>query len=87
MRSGILTADDPELLSHRRELASIIESAIRDGNTSGQTADPSPELTAQFLLSFVRGAMLYPPPGMTAESLKAHLVHVLRRGIGAGAAA
>jgi AcrR family transcriptional regulator len=87
LRSGVLTAEDPELQSRRRELALIVEDAIRLGNKAGQTSDPAPELTAQFLLSFVRGAMLYPPPGMTPESLKSHLLHVLRRGIGVGAAA
>lgn len=87
MRGGILTADDPTLQASRRELTSLVEEAIRDGNASGQTRDPCPELTAQFLLSFVRGAMLYPPPGMTAAALREHVLHVLRRGIGAGGAA
>lgn len=85
MRGGILTADDPQLQSSRRELTLMVENAIRQGNAAGQTEDPSPELTAQFLLSFVRGAMLYPPPGMTATALKEHLLLVLRRGIGRGA--
>ena len=84
MRGGILTADDPQLQSSRRELASVVEGVIRRGAGEGQCEDPCPELTAQFLLSFVRGAMLYPPAGMTPESLKAHVIHVLRRGIGRG---
>lgn len=87
MRNGALTPDDPEIQEKRRELTQVIESAIRQGNAAGQTADANPELTAQFLLSFVRGAMLYPPSGMTAAVLKQHLLDVLRGGIGARAAA
>lgn len=87
MRGGILTADDAALQASRRELASIVEETIREGNARGETRDPCPELTAQFLLSFVRGAMLYPPPGLTAAALREHVLHVLRRGIGVGGAA
>lgn len=87
MRSGALTADDPELQRSRRELSGLIERAIRDGNEAGQTADPWPELTTQFVLSFVRGAVLYPPEGLTAATLRHHLMGVLRRGIAKEASA
>ncbi|MCC6322257.1 MAG: TetR/AcrR family transcriptional regulator [Phycisphaerales bacterium] len=87
MRSGALTADDPELQRSRRELSGLIERAIRDGNEAGQTADPWPELTTQFVLSFVRGAVLYPPEGLTAATLRHHLMVVLRRGIAKEASA
>ena len=32
-------------------------------------------------LSFVRGALLYPPPNLTRASLTAHILHILRQGI------
>lgn len=87
MRGGVRAPDDPELQRLRRELVAFVEEAIRNGNATGQMNDPFPELTAQFVLSFVRGAMLYPPVQMTSDSLRTHLLRVLRSGIGAGATA
>jgi AcrR family transcriptional regulator len=82
MRSGIVTAEDAELQSARRQLTDEIERVIREGVAARKLDDPAPELTAQFLLSFVRGAVLYPPAGLTRDGLKAHVLRVLRRGIG-----
>lgn len=85
MRSGIVTPEDDELQRSRRELTDLITGVIRDGVRAGVLTDPHPELTAQFMLSFVRGAALYPPSGMTPEILRDHLLRVLRVGIaGAG---
>lgn len=88
MRSGVLTPEDPNLVRTRGELTTVIESTLREGNQRGEMNDPRPDLTAQFVLSFVRGALLYPPPDLSPESLEAHIMRVLRRGIGeAGGAA
>jgi AcrR family transcriptional regulator len=87
MRSGVLTPDDQELQRSRQELAEIVVAVLREGTTAGALKDPFPDLTAQFILSFVRGAALYPPRGLTKEALREHLLHVLMRGIGPGAAA
>jgi AcrR family transcriptional regulator len=87
MRSGMLTPDDAELQRSRQELAELVSSVLRDGTAAGALHDPFPELTTQFILSFVRGAALYPPRGMTKEALREHLLRVLMQGIGTGAAA
>ena len=87
MRSGQLTPEDPELQRIRRGLADRIERTLRAGVEARELSDPSPPLTTQYMLSFVRGAVLYPPEGMTAESLTDHMMHVLRNGIGTGARA
>ena len=87
MRSGTFTADDPELQRSRRELAEQIAAVLRQGTSEGMLDDPFPELTTQFILSFVRGAALYPPRGLTREALRAHLLRVLMQGIGRGTAA
>lgn len=81
MRSGALTPDDPELQRVRAALADRITSVIQKGVETGELADPHPALTTQFILSFARGAALYPPEGMTQQSLIEHLMRVLKRGI------
>lgn len=84
MRSGVLTPEDPELQRIRQRLTDRIEGVLRDGVASGQLSDECPALTTQYLLSFVRGAVLYPVPGMTADSLRTHVLGILRGGIDGG---
>lgn len=86
MRSGTITPEDAELQAARKQLTAEIERVIKEGTAAGLLDDPEPELTAQLVLSFVRGAMLYAPPGMTRESLKTHMLRLLRQGIAAPAA-
>lgn len=83
MRGGSVTPEDPELQRIRRGLTERIEQIIARGVERGELHDPCPAMTTQYLLSFVRGVMLYPPPDLTAEMLRSHMMHVLRRGIGA----
>lgn len=85
LRSGAVTPDDPELQRLRRELVETIEREIRSGVAAGELDDPHPELTAQYLLSFVRGSLLYPATGLTPGTLKGHLLRLMRRGVGVGA--
>lgn len=82
MRSGVVTAEDAELQAARRQLTDEIVRVIREGVEAGKLDDPAPELTAQFVLSFVRGAVLYPPAGLTPPALEAQVLRILRRGIG-----
>lgn len=84
MRSGILTPDDAGIQQVRAALAERVTTVLREGTASGELKDPYPELTTQFILSFVRGAVLYPPPGMTREVLVCHMLRMLRSGIGVG---
>lgn len=84
MRSGSFTADDSELQRSRRELTDVVTGVLREGNATGELADPFPELTAQFLLSFVRGAALYPPAGLTKEGLQQHVLRVMLDGVSSG---
>lgn len=85
MRSGSLTPEDPELQRLRRALADRIEATIRAGVAAKTMSDPAPALTTQYVLSFIRGAMLYPPPNLTSDALKEHLMRFLRHGLGAPA--
>lgn len=84
MRSGSLTPEDPDLQHTRRLLTDRIEACLRAGVNAGQIRDTDPRLTTQYLLSFVRGAMLYPPHDLTRDSLLEHMFALLQRGIGTG---
>lgn len=81
MRAGPITPEDPELQRTRRALSDRIEACLRAGVRAGQMRDEDPRLTAQYVLSFVRGAMLYPPADLTRESLRGHMLGLLRRGL------
>jgi AcrR family transcriptional regulator len=81
MRSGAVTPEDAELIQMRRRLADQINSILHEGIRDGEIDDPFPALTTQFIFSFVRGAMLYPPDGLTAPDLCGHIMRVLRSGI------
>lgn len=83
MRSGSMTPDDPELQRLRARLTGLIERVLRGSAESGEISDPFPELTAQYLLSFVRGVVLYPPPGLTQTALRDHMLALLQRGLSA----
>lgn len=86
MRSGApsLTPEDPDLQKTRRELASFIESVLREGVRRGELCDPHPGLTAEYVLSSVRGSFLYPKAGMTPKVLEDHMMRVLQFGLAAG---
>ncbi|HYF14769.1 MAG TPA: TetR/AcrR family transcriptional regulator [Phycisphaerales bacterium] len=86
MRSGIITPEDPDLQRLRAGLVQRIVRVIKEGVEAGTLDDPNPALTAQFVMSFVRGAILYPPAKMTRRSLRNHILHVLGSGIAKGGA-
>jgi AcrR family transcriptional regulator len=83
MRSGAAAAD-PRLEAKRAEIADLCTRVIRRGVHSGELSDSHPELTAQYLLSFVRVALLYSPPTLDVATLRTHILQVLRRGIQGG---
>lgn len=85
MRTGVVTPEDPGLVRTRARLTERIEKTLRSGAARGVLRDPCPALTTQFVFSCVRGASLYPAKGMTRESLAAHILYLLRHGIGGGA--
>lgn len=84
MRTRVMSAEDPQIQEVRRDLSVLIEHELREGVRRGEIIDEHPEITTQFVLSFVRGVLLYPPEGMTLDLLKSHLLRVLLRGVGSG---
>jgi len=81
MRNHTLTPDDPELQATRRRVADRLCELLEEGQRRGEVDDPCPALTTQFILGFVRGALLYPPEGLSPESLERHMMRVLRQGV------
>jgi AcrR family transcriptional regulator len=80
LRSGGMI-DDERLTELRAGLTKHCERALRRGVRSGEFADPHPALTAQYLLSFVRVALLYAPKGIKDTTLRGHILRVLGDGI------
>jgi len=69
-------------LAHKRtELARALARILRDGARAGELDDPHPELTAEFVLSCARAALLFPPPRLGKKAITRHILRVLGRGI------
>ena len=81
MRHGQQNPPIPGLREKRQELARLIEATIARGVRRGELVDPHPVLTAQFILSSVRGALRFGPPNVGQETLTNQLLHILRQGI------
>jgi AcrR family transcriptional regulator len=80
LRAG-LHFSDKKLLEKRAELAQVVEEVLRAGVRRREIEDAHPELTAQYVLAFLRVAMLHRPEGTTARKLKDHMFRVLSRGL------
>jgi len=85
LRAG-LHFSDKKLLEKRAELAQVVEEVLRAGVRRREIEDAHPELTAQYVLAFLRVAMLHRPEGTTARKLKDHMLRVLSRGLFTGRA-
>jgi AcrR family transcriptional regulator len=80
MRSGA-PPKGTRLVQKRRQLSAEIARQLRLGNKRGELDDPQPALTAEFLLSFVRVALLFAPAGMQKRAIVRHILRVLGQGI------
>lgn len=69
------------LAEKRAELARAIARILRRGVRDGDLEDAHPGLTAEFLLSFVRVALLFPPRRLGKRAIADHILRVLGRGI------
>jgi AcrR family transcriptional regulator len=82
IRELSLTPDDLRpLTAKRQELLAIIEGVLCDGISNGEIRDPHPELTARFLLAFVREVTAHPTPAIDHEVFISHIHHILNQGI------
>ena len=80
MRSG-LPIQESRLTHKRTELVHELVRILRSGVRSGELEDPRPELTAEFVLSCVRSALLFAPARTSRATMVRHILRVLGRGI------
>lgn len=64
----------------RDELVSLIESVLRAGVKRGELIDPYPDLSASFVISCVRGALLY-GTSRPENTIVTHILRVLGQGL------
>jgi AcrR family transcriptional regulator len=76
LRSVLPKPCEGQLAASRRELVSVIEDVIRRGIRRHEMHDPNPRLTAEFILSSLRGAMLFGPEKLTSRQLIEHMLYV-----------
>lgn len=81
VRSCELQGDREELEKKRNELSELIEKVLRHGIEQRVFQDQHPELTSQYILSFIRGAFLYGPPTLSEEALCSHIYALLINGL------
>jgi AcrR family transcriptional regulator len=81
-----LMRQDPDkpnnaLRDKRLELSGLIEGILRKGIRSGELTDPRPELTAHFVQSCVRSAIVFGPPGLGKDAIANHILRILGNGL------
>jgi AcrR family transcriptional regulator len=81
MRSQGACAESTDWDDKRRQLAGLIEQTVRQGVASGELCDDHPELTALYIPSLIRSAMLFGPRGFDEKALVDHVYSILERGI------
>ncbi|MBI1369975.1 MAG: TetR family transcriptional regulator [Planctomycetes bacterium] len=84
-RVGVPTGE-PKWQRKRRELFELIEQVIRCGIKRGEMHDDKPHLTARYLPSMIRGALLFAPAKLTARALTRHILSMTLHGLCVGAA-
>lgn len=73
--------DSAEWDQIRDELTAMIVTTLRDGVAKGELCDTNPELTATYLPSFVRSALLFGPRDLSQDALTKHVIATLENGI------
>jgi AcrR family transcriptional regulator len=68
------------LRESRGEMVAVVRQVIERGVAGGEMADSNPELTAHYLVSSVRGGLLF-GPGVGADAVTEHMLHVFGSGL------
>lgn len=72
---------DARIVAERESLVAAITAVLRRGRRRGELRDAHPELTAEFLLAFVRAALLAKPGRLSHRAIARHALGVLGHGI------
>jgi AcrR family transcriptional regulator len=65
----------------RTELSGLIVATLRDGVAKGELCDEHPEVTATYIPSLVRSALLFGPRDISQGALTKHVIATLENGI------
>ncbi len=79
-RVGIPTGES-KWTRKRDDLFEMIEQVIRRGVTRGEFSDRHPDLTARYIPSLVRAALLFSPGKLTRAILTRHILSTLTAGL------
>jgi AcrR family transcriptional regulator len=72
---------DKQRSDQRRELTDLLEQTIRRGIRAGEMVDAHPELTATFVPSMVRAAMVFGPKELSEDVLINQILRLLKQGL------
>ncbi len=75
------SSNSDDIQQRRREVVEVIEAVIRRGVRRGELADPHPEVTADFIMSFARAAWRHPEDQIGESALTRHMLRIITRGI------
>lgn len=75
---------DRQRTDQRKELTELLEQAIRRGVRAGEMFDPRPELTATFIPSMFRAAIMFGPRELSEEVLTNQIFRLLQQGLARG---
>lgn len=81
MRAGQQLPCSDRLAQHRTELMALVERVVRRGVRAKELQDTDPRLTAAYVPSLVRAAVLYGPRDVDDGAVENHILNLLRGGI------
>lgn len=82
MRAGRQLPCADRLAQHRQALMDLVGDVVRRGVRRRELRDANPGLTAAYVPSLVRAAVLYGPRGSTDDAIVAHILALLATGLG-----
>ena len=80
MREGV-EFHGPCGLEARNQLIQLMTDVLKQGVQRGELADEHPELSATYVLSSVRGALLYGSPDLPEQTVIQHILRVVGNGL------
>lgn len=86
MRAGQQLPCAGQLARHREALMQLVEQVVRRGVRAGELRDRCPELTAAYVPSLVRAAVLYGPSPRDDAAVADHILDLLAHGLAHGLA-
>jgi len=81
MRSGVLPGGTSEVRKRRADLGKQLERIVMCAAEAGEIDDPRPRLTAQFIPSMARSAVVWGSGELSADQVSDHVIFLLDRGV------